>query len=165
MILSRLWRHIVTDHWSVRRAFPTEALARIQQAIAQGEARHSGQVRFAVEAALPLTLAWRDMKPRERAVDVFSRLRVWDTEANCGVLVYLLLADKDVEIVADRGIDARVDDVLWVAICRRMEEEFRAGRFEAGVVAGVAAISDLLAEHFPRTGTGPNELGDEPVIM
>ena len=165
MILSRLWRHIVTDHWSVRRAFPTEALARIQQAIAQGEARHSGQVRFAVEAALPLTLAWRDMKPRERAVNVFSRLRVWDTEANCGVLVYLLLADKDVEIVADRGIDARVDDVLWVAICRRMEEEFRAGRFEAGVVAGVAAISDLLAEHFPRTGTGPNELGDEPVIM
>ena len=81
------------------------------------------------------------------------------------MLVYLLLADKDVEIVADRGIDARVDDALWVAICQRMEAEFRNGRFEAGVLAGAAAISDLLAQHFPRTGTGPNELGDEPVII
>jgi len=158
-------RHLVTDHHSVRRAFPASALARIEQAIAAGERRHTGQVRFAVEGGLPVANVLRHQTPRERALDVFSNLRVWDTEDNCGVLVYLLLADKDVEIVADRGIHRRVGDEAWQAICRTMEVAFRQLRFEEGAVAGIAAISELLALHFPRNASGPNELPDDAVVL
>ncbi len=138
---------------------------RIGSAIAAGEQTHSGQVRFVVEAALPLSLVLREQKPRARALDVFSRLRIWDTEDNIGVLIYVLLADKAVEIVADRGIHRRVGDAAWRSICRTMEAAFRGGRFEDGAVAGINAINALLAEHFPRRGAGPNELSDQPVLI
>src|SRR5881397_2587078 len=121
----RLWRHLVTDHWSARRAFPPRVLKRIEAVIAAGEQKHTGQLRFVVEAALPLTLVLRRCPPRERAVEMFGRLRICDTEENCGVLIYLLLADKVVEIVADRGIHARVGDASWQAICSTMERVFR----------------------------------------
>src|SRR5207249_7140295 len=120
----RLLRHVITDHLSVRRAFPHAALARIEQAIAAGERTHRGQVCFAVEGALPPLRVLRTIGPRERALEVFGLLRVWDTEENAGVLIYLLLADRDVEIIADRGIDRRVASSEWVAICRRMEAAF-----------------------------------------
>jgi uncharacterized membrane protein len=161
----RLWRHLVTDHWSAQRAFPQSALQRIEQAIASGEARHSGQVRFVVEAALPLTTVFRGESPRERALEVFGRLRIWDTEENSGVLVYLLLADRAVEIVADRGIHAKVGDAAWESICRRMEAAYRERSYERGAVEGLEAIGALLARHFPRGASGANELPDKPVLL
>jgi uncharacterized membrane protein len=166
MKAQRFFRHLATDHGSARRAFPEAALSRIEGAIADGERRHRGQVRVAVEASLPLTRVLKGVAPRARALEVFGALNVWDTEENCGVLVYLLLADRDVEIVADRGIHARVGDDAWAAICREMEAAFRKGRFDDGVVAGIAKINALLAVHFPRTGgAGKNELPDRPILL
>jgi uncharacterized membrane protein len=165
-LLRRLIRHLLTDRMAVRRALPKASRVRIEAAIAEGERRHRGQVRFAVEAALPLTRVLRNFPPRERALEVFGALRIWDTAENCGVLVYLLMADRDVEIVADRGIHAEVGTPVWDAICRKMEKEFRAGRFAEGVEAGIAEINALLAKHFPRTGRDDgNELSDRPVIL
>jgi uncharacterized membrane protein len=161
----RLWRHLVTDHWSARRAFPGAVLERIEKTIAAGERTHAGQVRFVVEAALPLHRVLRGESPRERALEVFGRLRIWDTEENCGVLVYLLLADRAVEIVADRGIHRRVGDAPWQAICERMERAYRERKFEEGAVAGIEAISALLAQHFPRAAPVQNELPDRPLVL
>lgn len=161
----RLVRHALSDHLSVKRVFPPAVLARIEQAIGAGERQHRGQVCFAVEGGLPPLRVLRKLTPRERALEVFGLLRVWDTEENAGVLLYLLLADRDVEIIADRGIDRRVDAAQWQAICSRMEAEFRAGRYGDGVVAGIGEISALLARYFPRTGESRNELSDKPVVL
>ena len=162
----RFFRHLATDHGSVRRAFSKAALARIEAAIAEGETRHRGQVRFAVEPSLPLSRVLRRVSPRERALEVFSDLRIWDTEENCGVLVYLLLADRDVEIVADRGIHGHVGTAAWEAVCRKMETAFRDGRFTEGVETGIAEINALLARHYPRDGrAGDNELSNRPVVV
>ncbi|HEY3180072.1 MAG TPA: TPM domain-containing protein [Casimicrobiaceae bacterium] len=161
----RFWRHLATDHMSVRRAFPVATLERIEAAIAAGERTHRGQLCVAIESALPAARVLKQLTPRERALEIFGLLRVWDTEENSGVLVYLLLADRDVEIVADRGIHRAVGDAVWKSICERMEESFRAGNYADGVVTGVAEISRLLANHFPRDGEGLNELSDKPVIL
>jgi uncharacterized membrane protein len=162
----RFFRHLATDHGSVKRAFPAAALARIETTIATGELRHRGQVRFVVEASLPLARVLRHMPPRERALEVFGQFRIWDTEENCGVLVYLLLADRDVEIVADRGIHGKVGAAAWEAVCRKMETAFRAGRYADGADAGVADINALLVEHYPRVdAAGSNELPDAPVAI
>lgn len=161
----RLLHHVLTDHLSVKRAFPQPVLARIEQAITAGERTHRGQVCFAVEGALPPLRVLRKIGPRERALEVFGLMRVWDTEENAGVLIYLLLADRDVEIVADRGIDRRVDGAVWRAICVRMEEAFAQSRYGEGVAQGIAEISALLAEHFPRENAGVNELPDRPVVL
>ena len=161
----RFWRHLLSDHRTARRVFPPAALDRIQRAIADGERRHVGQVCFAVEAALPLSLVLQRETPRARALETFARLRVWDTEHNSGVLVYVLLADKDVEIVADRGIHRKVGEAAWRDICQTMESAFAEGRFEEGAVAGIEAVSALLARHFPRAEAGGNELSDQPVIL
>ena len=161
----RLLRHVVTDHLSVRRTFSRAALARIEQAIVAGERLHRGQVCVAIEAALPPLRVLRRLHPRERALEVFGLLRVWDTEENAGVLIYLLLADRDVEIVADRGIDRRVGKDAWQAICARMEAAFRASRHGDGIVQGIDEISRLLAAHFPREQPGVNELPDKPVLL
>jgi len=161
----RLLRHVVTDHLSVKRAFPPAALARIEQAITAGERMHRGQVCFAVEGALPPLRVLRKLTPRERALEVFGLLRVWDTEENAGVLIYLLLADRDVEIVADRGIDREVPAGAWQAHCARMEAAFRDARLVEGVVVGIEEIAALLAAHFPRVGAVANELPDKPVVL
>jgi uncharacterized membrane protein len=161
----RLLRHVVTDHLSVSRAFPAHALGEIERAIADGERIHRGQLCFAVEGALPPLRVLRRLTPRERALEVFGLLGVWDTEENAGVLIYLLLADRDVEIVADRGIDRRVGPGAWQRICTQMESAFAQGRHVDGVVAGIGEISALLAAHFPRTGVNPNELPDRPVVL
>jgi len=161
----RLLRHVVTDHLSVKRAFPPAALARIEQAITAGERMHRGQVCFAVESALPPLRVLRKLTPRERALEVFGLLRVWDTEENAGVLIYVLLADRDVEIVADRGIDREVPAGAWQAICARMEAAFRDARLVEGVVVGIEEIAALLAAHFPRVGAVANELPDKPVVL
>lgn len=161
----RFGRHLVTDHWSARRAFPLAVMKRIEAVIAEGERKHGGQVRFVVESALPMGQLIRGETPRERALEVFSRLRIWDTEENCGVLIYLLLADRDVEIVADRGIHRKVGDEAWQAICRGMESAFREKRFSDGAIDGIDAINELLTHHFPRVSTGANELPDQPVVL
>ncbi len=163
--LRRLWRHLVTDRGDANRAFPAPDLARIEAAIASGERLHGGQVCFVLEASLPMVRVWQGMTPRERALEVFGSLRVWDTERNDGVLVYLLLADRDVEIVADRGIDGLVGGAAWESICRTMETAFRAGRFAEGVEQGVQAICALLAVHSPPRESGPNELSDRPIVL
>ncbi len=163
--LARYWRHFITDRGDVHRTFRKDELDRIQGVIAEGESRHSGQVCFAVEAALPLPRLWHRLRPRHRALEVFGLLRVWDTEANDGVLLYVLLADRAVEIVADRGIHARVGDAAWQGICRRIEASFRQGKFAAGVEQGITEISDMLAQHSPRTGPGRNEIPDAPVVL
>ena len=165
MNLKRIMQHLSSGRASVRRAFPPRALDAIERAIRETEAKHDGQIRFAVEAALELSPLLRGQTARERAVEVFSQLRVWDTEHNNGVLIYLLLADRDVEIVADRGIHARLGQETWEAICRDMEAAFREGRFEAGVLAGIHAVGEHLARHFPARGGKPNEMPDRPVIL
>jgi uncharacterized membrane protein len=119
---------------------------------------------FAIEPALPVARVLAKLSPRERALEIFGLLRVWDTEDNNGVLVYLLLADRDVEIVADRGIHRHVGDAAWQDVCSRMETAFRDGRYEEGALAGVEAISDLLARAFPR-GDGSNELPNRPIVI
>jgi uncharacterized membrane protein YgcG len=162
----RFWRHLATDHRSARRAFPEAALARIEAVIAAGETRHRGQVRFVVEPALPLARVVRALPPRERALEVFGLMRIWDTADNAGVLVYLLLADRDVEIVADRGIHGKVGTAEWEAVCRTMEAAFREGRYAEGAATGIERINALLAQHFPRgAGENVNELPDRPVIL
>jgi len=161
----RAMRHLLTDLWSVRRAFPAAAMRAIRDRIGEQEKRHSAELRFAVEASLPFLNLWRGQDARSRAVELFGQLRVWDTECNSGVLIYLLLADKRVEIVADRGIHKKVGSTAWDAICGEMQRSFAAGRFEQGVSYGVAAISDLLAMHYPPAEDDSNELPDEPVVL
>lgn len=161
----RLGRHFVTDHHSVRRRFSAHGLKRIEDAIATGERLHAGQVRFIVEASLPLGQILRGLTPRERALELFGRFGIWDTEHNSGVLVYVLIADKDVEIVADRGINRKIAPETWQVICRSMESAFRDGHFEDGAIAGINAISELLAQHFPRSSDAANELPDAPIVL
>lgn len=157
-------RHLAANA-SVRRLFPQTTLDAIHQAIAAGEKRHRGEVCFAIEQAMP----WRDLargrSARERAQDVFAQLRVWDTQHNSGVLVYVLAAEHAIEIVADRGIAARVEQKEWQSICDRMRERFAAGDYERGAIDGVNAVSDVLARHFPDDGSTRNELGDAPVVL
>lgn len=161
----RAMRHLLTDQWSVRRAFPPAVMRAIRDKIGEQERRHSGELRFAVEASLPLAQLWRGQDARSRALEVFGQLRVWDTEHNSGVLIYLLLADKRVEIVADRGIHNKVGATAWEAICGEMQRAFAAGRFEQGVHSGVAAISDLLATHYPPAEHDSDELPNEPAVL
>ncbi len=162
----RILSHLFSDHRAVRRAFPRQAMRAIERVIGEEERRHAGELRFAVEASLPIAELLAGVNARERAVGLFGRLRVWDTQHNSGVLIYLLLADRRVEIVADRGIHGKVGATAWEAICGEMQQEFARGQFERGVVIGVRAISDLLAEHFPAADGGKrNELPDKPVVL
>jgi hypothetical protein len=163
--IPRILKHSLTPRWVVRRVFPAAALKSIEAAVGESEATHEGEIRFAVEGGLDLPDLLRGVTPRERAVELFSRLRVWDTERNSGVLIYVLLADRQVEIVADRGVNARVGDEVWLAICARMEQAFREGRFGEGVVAGIQEIGALLTAHFPAQGANPNELPDRPEVL
>jgi uncharacterized membrane protein len=165
MSIRRIGKHLLEHRWRVRRIFPPEVLATIERTIKAGEDTHSGQVRFVVEGALDGAPLFRGQSARERALDIFSHLRIWDTDHNNGVLIYLLLADRDVEIVADRGIDAKVGAAGWEKICKAMESEFGAGNFEGGVIKGIEAVSRQLAAHYPRHGGGNNELPDAPVVI
>jgi uncharacterized membrane protein len=165
MGIKRIGKHLVEHHWRAKRVFPKQVLDLIEQAIKAGEATTSGQVRFVVEGALDGRPLFSNQSARDRALDIFSHLRIWDTPHNNGVLIYLLLADRDVEIVADRGIDAKVGSAVWQKICAGMEADFRVGNFSGGVIKGIQAVSRELATHFPRQGAGPNELPDAPVVM
>ncbi|MDD4930290.1 MAG: TPM domain-containing protein [Gallionella sp.] len=165
MEIKRFIRHLSTGRASVRRVFSPQILTNIERAIHEAEALHAGQIRFAVEAALDLSPLLAGQTARERAIEVFSELHVWDTEHNNGVLIYLLLADRDVEIVCDRGIHALLGAAFWEAICQQMEAAFREGQFEAGVLAGIEAVGVHLARHFPVRRDKLNELPDQPVLL
>jgi len=165
MNLRRTLKHLFTSRRAALRAFPPSAMDAIGEAIRQSELRHRGQVCFAVESVLDLKRLLRGMQPHERALEVFSRLRVWDTAENNGVLIYLLLADRHVEIVADRGIHGRAGAAAWEPVCREMERSFAAGRFQEGVGKGIDSVSAVLAREFPASGPDSNELPDRPVIV
>lgn len=165
MSMERIVRHLMATKWMVKRAFPGDTLIAIDKAIKASEATHRGEIRFAVEGALHIDPLLRGQTARERAIDVFSQLRIWDTEHNNGILIYLLLADRDVEIVADRGIHEKVGAQEWEGICRKMEAAFRQGDFEGGVVRGIQEVTQHLARHFPPIGDDRNELPDKPVVL
>jgi uncharacterized membrane protein len=165
MDFPRWFRHLLLPPWRAAQAFPPRTLDAIEAAVGEAEREHRGEIRFAVETALHWPALWQGQSPRDRALDLFSLLRVWDTELNTGVLVYVLLADRAVEIVADRGINAKVDPVQWESICHGMQAAFAAGRFEEGAVQGLRAIAGLLRRHFAAGAVNPNELPNRPVIL
>ena len=166
MDIKRIVKHLSLSHAALRRTFSSRALDNIEQAIAEAERTHAGQIRFAVEAALNIKPLFAGQSARERAIEVFSNLRVWDTEHNNGVLIYLLLADRKVEIVADRGIHVKLGPAVWEEVCREMEIAFRQGKFEQGVIAGIHSVGAHLAQHYPQTGSNKiNELPDRPVLI
>jgi uncharacterized membrane protein len=165
MDITRFFRHLLTPPWRVRMLFSARTLRVIESAIRECETTHAGEIRFAVEHGLHVHALLRGQSARDRALEVFSHLRVWDTEHNNGVLIYLLLADHDVEIVADRGVHARVGGEGWEKICREMEASFREGKFEEGVLHGIRAISAHLVRHYPAQGKDRNELDDKPVVL
>mgnify|MGYP001766171735 CR=1 FL=1 len=162
MKLSRLLRHRWLDDTDARRALGADALARLHARVQASETQHSGEIRISVEAGLPLSYLWRDLTARDRAVTLFGKLRVWDTEHNNGVLIYLLLAEHAIEIVADRGLARQVTPAQWEALIAGMREAFRAGRFEEGLAQAVDAVDALLRQHYPlQPGqVNPNELPD-----
>jgi uncharacterized membrane protein YgcG len=163
--LARLTRHVLTTRWSTRRHFPRPVRDAIEQAISECEARHAGEIRFIVETALDLPDLWRGLSPRQRALQLFGQFGVWNTEHNNGVLIYVLLADHDVEIVADRGIAQRVPQTEWGAVCRQMEHHYRAGRYQEGSVVGILGVGALLGRHFPGVHGGGSQLPDQPVLL
>ena len=165
MNVKRIATHLLLTHWQVDRAFPHKTMLAIERAIKASETAHSGEIRFAVEGALDSGPLFGAQSARERALEVFAQLRIWDTEHNNGVLIYLLLADRHVEIVADRGIHPKVGSREWEGICRTMETAFRQADYEAGVVNGIQAVSQYLIKHFPAIGAGQNELPDQPVVL
>ena len=165
--IARLLKHRSLDETDARRALGDAALERLRARVAASERSHSGEIRICVEAGLPLSYLWRDAPARERAIMLFGKLRVWDTADNNGVLIYLLLAEHAIEIVADRGIDARVDAAQWAAMATRMGAAFREGRFEDGLTQALEEVSALLVEHFPLADgqADRNELPDAPVLL
>ena len=162
MTFSRLIKHLLTTNFQIKKHFTEQCLHSITSAIREGEVTHMGEIRFAIETALEPGQILRGITPQKRAIEVFSELRVWDTEYNSGVLIYVLFADRAVEIIADRGIHAKtVDRKVWSAITRVMQEAFAAGQFETGAMSGVAAVTAELTRHFPVSGENPDELAND----
>ena len=164
--LLRILRHRWIDETDARRALDDAALARLAERVRASESRHSGEIRLCVEAGLPLSYLWRSAPPRERALSMFGKLRVWDTEHNNGVLIYLLLAEHAIEIVADRGLSRHVPPAQWHELTRDMSAAFKAGRFEDGLGAAIDAVEGLLLQHFALAEgeANPNELPDPPFV-
>lgn len=163
----RLARHRLVDERDAERALGAGALERIEKRVAASELHHSGEIRVCVEAGLPFSYIWRGASARERALAMFGKLRVWDTDHNNGVLIYLLLAERRIEIVADRGLVRHVDAELWTKITTQMAASFRAGTLEAGIDQAIGTVDGLLREHYPlEAGTlNPNELPDAPTLF
>jgi uncharacterized membrane protein len=165
MKLIRLLRHITTTRWSTRHHFPPRVRHAIERSVRDCEARHGGEIRFVVETAFDLPELWHQLSSRRRAWQLFGQLGVWNTEHNNGVLIYVLMADRVVEIVADRGIATRIEQSEWRAVCERMERQFREGRFLEGSVAGIEGVGGLLERHFPGGPPSENELPNQPVLL
>lgn len=165
--LTRLFKHRLWDQTDAQRAMPAAAMQRLTQRVAASEARQSGEIRVCIEAGLPLACLWQKQHARQRAISLFGELRVWDTEANNGVLIYLLLAEHAIEIIADRGLNAHVSQARWEVIIASLRESLRARQFEQGLEAAIDAVDGLLRLHFPLTegAANPNELPDAVVLL
>jgi uncharacterized membrane protein len=163
--LSRALRHWKTSAAEGRRAFPQESLAAIAGAITEGERTHRGELRLIVEASMPFDAIWADVSNRQRALALFAEHGVWDTEDNCGVLIYINLAEHKVDIVADRNVNRKIDAATWQAVCRTMTDGFARGHFHDSTLAAVAQVNELLRQHFPANGSRSNELPDAPIMM
>jgi uncharacterized membrane protein len=163
--IKRWFKHACMPPWRWRMAFPAAVLNDIEAAVHRSERLHRGELRFAVENALAPAWVWRGLSARQRAEEVFSNLGVWDTEENSGVLIYLLLADHEVHIVADRGIVRRVPQAEWDAVAQAMQKAFHRGDFRGGSLEGIQRISEILAAHFPSGEHNPDELSNKPVIL
>ena len=163
--VKRLLQHLFCLPWREKRLFPDKLLGELQELIRKSEQHHSGEIAFAIERSLSMLDLLRGVGARERALRVFSDLRIWDTERNSGVLVYVLVSDRNFEIVADRGIGKAVAPEQWELICREMEQMFRAGKFEEGLTQGISEINSLLCQHFPQQSGDVNELADSPVRL
>ena len=164
--IRRLLRHRWLDETDTRRAIPPAMVERLAQHVAESERQHTGEVRIYVEAGLPFSYLWRDAPPRERAIALFGKLGVWDTEQNNGVLIYLLLAEHAIEVVADRGLSRHVGPQQWQEVVAHMRDAFRAGRYEQGLQQAIDEVTALLVRHFPASASAPNpnELPDHPVL-
>jgi uncharacterized membrane protein len=163
--LGRALRHLLSTRTEAERAFPPATLAAIGEAIALGEQTHRGEVRVVVEKSLPLSAVWEGVTNRQRAISLFADYGIWDTEDNCGVLVYVNLADHKVDIVADRGINRRIEPATWQAICNTMTAGFGQGRFHDATLDAIQQVNELLRQHFPTNGARPNELPDRPLML
>jgi len=164
--LARWVRHFRIGSLQVRRAFPAEAIGRIERAIADGERRHRAELRFAIESSLDAARLWRGITAKQRAVEVFAEFRIWDTEEDNGVLIYVLWADRAVEIVADRGACRRIDAAVWTDACNRLAGACRDARQLEGALEAIALLSDALAVAYPTDGrANPNELPDAPLVL
>jgi uncharacterized membrane protein len=164
-MLGRWWQHLTTTPWALRRAFPPATLAAINAAIDESEAGHSAEIRVAVESGFDVAQLWREITPRARALEVFSALRIWDTAANTGVLIYVLLAEHDIEIVADRGFAAVIPADQLAAICADLQSAYARGEYRDGTVAAVRRLGELAAPHFPPGDRNPDELPNSPILL
>lgn len=165
MEVNRILRHLFMTRWRVNAAFPQRSLRAIEKAVSESHQAHIGQLRFAVEGALDSVALFKGLSARERAIEVFSLLRIWDTEHNNGVLVYVLLADRAVEIIVDRGIHAKVTSGEWEAVCRAMEASFRDGEYQPGAIRGIEQVTRLLSEHYPARRPPHEELPSSPIVL
>jgi uncharacterized membrane protein len=159
----RWWRHLNMTRWQLQRAFPPSALAAIAESVRVSERRHGGEIRVAIEADLSVSHLWRGVSPRARALEVFATLGVWDTQARNGVLIYLCLADRVVEIIADRGLHTKVNDGEWAGVCAQLQADCAAGKYQQGMCDAVIAVGQLLAMHYPTSDR--NEQSDRPVML
>lgn len=163
--LARIWRHWRSTAAKGRRAFPPETLDAVAKAIAAGEQRHRSEVRLIVEHGMPFDALWAGMGIRERALALFAEYGIWDTEDNCGVLIYVNLAEHKVEIVTDRNVGRKIDNIVWKRVCATMTQGFTRGEFHAATLAALEQVNTLLAEHFPANGARANELPDRPIVL
>ncbi len=164
--LARIFKHRWMDDRDVRRAAPPELLAQLERFTAASEARHSGEIRICIEAGMPMSYLWRDATPRERAIALFGKLRVWDTAQNNGVLIYVLLAERAIEIVADRAISMPANNPFWQKTVAELSAHLKRNDFELGLTQAMEEISALLMQHFPvdATAANPNELSNRPDV-
>ncbi len=163
--VSRLFKHLFATSRQTKKYFSTLSLQQIESAIARSEIGHSGQIQVVIETSLSPYALFHHQSPRERAIEVFSLQKIWDTEHNNGVLIYLLMADQAIEIIADRGIHQLVGDGFWQTTCSKIEKQLRDGAFQEGVLAGIHEIDQILREFYPSKLITPNELSDQPVII
>lgn len=165
MQIQRFFRHLFFTDWQIRRAFSPQCLSAIEKAIQQAETLQGGEIRFAVEGSLNSLQLMSKQTTRERALEVFSQLHVWDTEHNQGVLIYVLLADRAVEIVADRGIDFKAGQETWNVICQTIQAHFLINDFEQGALKGISDIAQIISYHFPLQKNSVNQLSNSPVML
>jgi len=164
-LLERLIRHAFSTHRTTRRAYPAPMLARLHQAITQGEAHHSGEVHLIVEGSMPLRQILHNSSSRQRALDLFGTFRIWDTEFNNGVLLYINLADRKVELIADRAASRSVPQERWQAICSGLREALRRAQYEAGTMEAIRLIQSELHAVFPAEHRIENALSDAPTVL